>query len=83
MNELKPAFDKACSAIVVYLQNGVDKKDADHAKLLMSMIRSYISANNGKTNDNALKWSVNKAYAKNKEELRELITKNLPEYITV
>ena len=83
MEELKPAFDMSCQAIVVYLQNGVEKKDADHAKLLMSMIRSYISANNGKTNDNTLKWSVNKAYAKNKDELRELINKNLPEYITV
>ena len=83
MDELKPGYEKACEGIVVYLENGVEKKDVDHAKLLMSFIRANISANNGKMNNNTLKWSVNKAYAKNKDELRALITKNLPEYITV
>lgn len=80
---LKEAYVSACGQIKNYIENGVDDNEEAHASLLTSTIRAYISAKNGETAKDTLKFAVNRTITTNPNEFKALVQKSLPEYIGV
>lgn len=79
---LKAAFEEAARQMKDFAGSGVGIKDKDQLRACMSTIGAYTRLKAVENNESMIALSVSRSLADNKEELKNMIKKGLPEFTT-
>ena len=78
---LRPAYEEACLELRDALKLGLDPKDKDKARLIMTAIGGYTRIRAVESHEASIQFSVARAMANNSAELKATVRKSLPEYV--
>ena len=82
-NQLRGAFIAACENLTNYLKNGINgEEEMDHARLSSMVVASYSKLRSVEVHESGIKFAAAKIMANNIEEVKELVQKSIPEYLS-
>ncbi len=79
---LRSSFLDTCKAIQDMIKTGISKEDRDNVRFYLGILGSYTRLRAVENNEQMIGLSVARELASDKEELKTLIKKQLPEYAT-
>lgn len=80
---LKPAFKEACEQIKDYILHGVPDAERQQAKVIVSTIGAYTRLRAVESHEAGITLVASRIMASNTDELKDLIRKSLPEFVSL